>query len=347
MSLSSETLEDSWINSAAIIDCVRLETSATIQCQTDQGLLEKMIKIQGQLDENEPSRIKNIDVNDVIYSIIPKKWHPDFDTVEEAELFVQDEFGNICLSFLTRRFGAMKNVTILMEAIITCQSGHRFKMKFNSGFFFASLTTGIVDRGHGLFERIRRQMMEEETSRTTMMTWQPNSVYIKSHWVSRLHLLNFSQRSAIFLNSSLTTDDIISFVEQWLYSDNTTTHAVVIELEKQENANVILDYFRWRRYGAIRVQKYFLFLELEKYHQHKSHLLDCPSGSVQVIDLVRGYGEELICTIKVHKNYFCFYVWHDRFPTDWFSCGKLEPIDTLLLTPNTSTTGSPSSVSSL
>ncbi|PIC19807.1 hypothetical protein B9Z55_025211 [Caenorhabditis nigoni] len=322
MSLLSETLEDAWINSAAIIDCVHYETTAKIQCQTDQGLLEKVIKIQGQIDENETSRVKNIVVDDVNYDITPEKFYPDFDTIEEAKLFGQDEFGNICLTFLTRRFGAMKNVTILMEAIITCQSGHRFKMKFNSGFFFASLTTGIVDSGHGLFERNRRNMMEMETSRTMMMTRQQNSVYIESQWVSRLHLLNFSQKSAIFLNSSLTTDDIISFVEQWLYSDNITTHAVVIELQKQENANVILDYFRWRRYGAIRVQKYFLFPELEKYHQHKSHLLDCPSGSVQVIDLVRGYGEELICTIKVHKNYFCFYVWHERFPTDWFSCGS-------------------------
>ncbi|ULT83699.1 hypothetical protein L3Y34_012747 [Caenorhabditis briggsae] len=257
MSLLSETLEDAWIHSSAIIDCVRLETTATIQCQTDQGLLKKVIEIRGQIDENKPSRIKNIEVNDVNYCIIPEKWHPDFDTIEEAELFVQDEFGNMCLSFLTRRFGAMKNITILMEAIITCQSGHKFKMKFNSGFFFASLTTGIVDSGHGLFERNRRRMMGEETSRTMTMTWQPN------------------------------------------------------KLQKQENANIILDHFEGRRYrknegGAIRVEKYFLFPELEKYYEHKINLLDCPSGSAQVIDLVREHGFELICTSKSTKTISAF-----------------------------------------
>uniref|UniRef100_A0A1I7T3U3 FBA_2 domain-containing protein n=1 Tax=Caenorhabditis tropicalis TaxID=1561998 RepID=A0A1I7T3U3_9PELO len=120
--------------------------------------------------------------------------------------------------------------------------------------------------------------------------------------------------------TSITTDDVIEFIDNWLNGTNKkleVMHIVIGESEcsKLDKERIFNKFkaFPWdskKRGGRFKFSETFLMIS-------RKDILDCTQG----MDIERE-SDGMLATTMIDDDEFRFYVWHERFPDP----SKTQPI---------------------
>ncbi|EGT41480.1 hypothetical protein CAEBREN_06532 [Caenorhabditis brenneri] len=140
-------------------------------------------------------------------------------------------------------------------------------------------------------------------------------LYVKNaQWMNRSHLMRFNGKNGFFFETSLRTEDCISFVKRWLYGQDHRLRSIVIR-SQHPNAfsekKVIESFDGVKAWDPKQRQRFYKFEDewKQNFFREETHLLDGAWG----FDLERH--DKLLCTMRVTPNAFCLFIWHRRFPS--------------------------------
>ncbi|EFO90749.1 hypothetical protein CRE_08139 [Caenorhabditis remanei] len=136
-----------------------------------------------------------------------------------------------------------------------------------------------------------------------------------SEWLTREHLINFEGQNALFQSATqIKNEDLIAFIENWLTGSNTKLQSLMVNGDVFRpdlgyDKDTILKNFEARPWNPDVRERRFKYTGMK--YLSITDIMDCTDG----VDILRE-SDNLLATISIDNNKFCFFVWHDRFPTD-------------------------------
>ncbi|CAL2030526.1 unnamed protein product [Caenorhabditis brenneri] len=150
-------------------------------------------------------------------------------------------------------------------------------------------------------------------SPTSKLLQSENLLLDPSKFISIEHLLNFTGKYITMHFTSLSEEDIVTFIKHWLNGNYpnlegayiTTQGEFVFETEK------VLNEFNTKRWNpAERAQNFILKASYYRDENNEFPIEDCSNGN----DLERSDGLLATILFEERDDVFNFFVWHNRFP---------------------------------
>ncbi|EGT48765.1 hypothetical protein CAEBREN_13042 [Caenorhabditis brenneri] len=134
-------------------------------------------------------------------------------------------------------------------------------------------------------------------------------------WFTRDHLLNFSGKSAFIQDvRDINNQDLIDFIKKWKDGEDKKLESMIVVADSLTNLTfdleAILREFETKPWDPKRRSGRFNFPENRMQFAHRMDIMECSEN----MDIERE-SDGLLATISViNQRWFCFFVWHNRFP---------------------------------
>ncbi|KAF1748631.1 hypothetical protein GCK72_025098 [Caenorhabditis remanei] len=304
-----------WRVAGTNIDLVECRGCAMIQCRS-YAPTSKCVTFELLRDENG-NKLPKMRINETVFDLsvfdegakLIKSWSDDM---------LRKWFSENTLYIFAHLFGPVNDVSFAMHvkqmADVPSMNNmkHCFIIDENAhGRDITKFCQRFVGR-----TLILHPVIQGSIDSDTRMMRVPYLYVRNAEWLTGSHLMRYTGKSAFLDNASIYTKDIIKFVTKWLNGTDRRLKSVVIRIKAGmpvDLPEILRNLDGVKTWDPKERERYYFYRDEWKMSFFTSDLslLDCSDG----FDIVRK-SDNMLCTIRMSNLVFCFYVWHNRFPTD-------------------------------